>query len=120
MDTVSRIDPIEAIMQLAQADGVTPLNKLDAPWFYKIDDHWTIAANGLKKQFMVSPNNCMTVDLPPFHIAVWFNGWLASIFNPMDESFTFVNGECANINTFLIAMENKIQQKILPPREAAE
>lgn len=75
-------DVVALIAELAFALGVCPLNAHPRPWVHRVDDHWTIAANAQKATMRVEPHGCMEAELPPFHMAVWWNGWLAGILAP--------------------------------------
>lgn len=70
------------IADLAIALGAAPLNRLDGAWVHQVNEHWHVAANAHKTPVEVEPTGCMAVTLEPFHMAVWWHGWLAGLVNP--------------------------------------
>lgn len=94
------------VTELAAALHVQNIKKLPGPWIHKIDEHWTIALNGTSQKQEATPPHCMTVELEQFHMAVWWNGWLAALLTPFDG--TFAAGSKANEDTFCEAVKAAI------------
>lgn len=80
-------DMWRAVIDLAIATGAAPIT--DKVWRYALDDKWTIAVNGFKVE---------TDLIPPFHLAVEYNGWPAGIIACTGEGCVAA-GEGANIWT---------------------
>ncbi len=94
--------PVTALM-MAIAECCLALG-IKAPCTLEVDTHWTIAVSG-DKQIVAGGGENMSVELPAYHFAVWFNGWLAGIGSPY--SGTIAAGKLANENTLLAALKKK-------------
>jgi len=86
------------IAELANSLGASPVNQYSGAWEYQIDDAWKVAVNGHEKPVMVDG-----LELPPFHILVWYNGWPAGIMTPYDGEFAA--GSHANEAEFLDVLD---------------
>lgn len=86
------------IADIAEKDGVTPLNNLPGVWERKIDEHWTIAVNGHREE-----KKHKGVPVPPYCCYVEFNGWPAGLFTPYGGQFAA--GDLANEDSFIKALE---------------
>jgi len=96
---------MEAILAFAEARGAKNLRSLPGCWVERVDEHWTIAANGHKEPRECWPIfDCMRVVIPPFHFAVWFNGWLAGVLDPATGG-VFAAGSAANEEEFKAALK---------------
>lgn len=73
------MDLMLATAELSMALGVKDLAHRSEPWVHRIDERWTVAAQAHAPVVPVEPEGCMAVDLERFHIAFWWNGWLAGI-----------------------------------------
>ncbi len=95
------------ITELALALGVEKINELPHLWFHEIDDHWSIAVNGhdADRHFVGDPT-MMSIDVPRFSAAIWWNGWLAGIVDPY--AGVIADGAEANEDTFVAALDNAI------------
>ena len=71
-----------------------------------IDDDWTIALNGHNQTTDAAPDGAMKCPVPPFHVAVWWHGWLAGIVGPGDGDFAAGSG--ANEDSFIAAIDSAI------------
>jgi len=89
------------IADLGAALGVSRINELPGVWTHEVDDHWTIALNGHKE-----PKEHESLSIPPFHCTVWYNGWLAGLFNAFGG--TIAAGSVANEDTFCEALRRAI------------
>ena len=102
---------MEAILAFAEARGAKNLRSLPGCWVERVDEHWTIAANGHKEGRACSPADCMGgVVIPPFHFAVWFHGWLAGLFDPA-RGGAFAAGSAANEEEFKAALRAAIAKE---------
>lgn len=82
----------------------------DKVWIKKIDNHWAVGIHvnqGEERTFDFGDN--MQVKLKAGYMAVWYNGWLASIMTPAGGAF--VGGEEANEDTFIKAIEEAIKNE---------
>lgn len=103
-------DPLIAVAELAAALGETPIKGV---WGCRIDDSWYVAARGVLQDgesavIAIEPPHCMKVELRPFEMAVWFNGWLAGLVNP--DNGTFAAGELANPKAFCKAVKARARE----------
>lgn len=94
------------VADLAGLLGVSRINKLATHWECRIDEHWQIAVNGTDKPMLAQPEGSMGVTIEPYHMAVFFNGWLAGLLTPRDG--TFVCGAAGNEDAFIAALEKRI------------
>lgn len=104
------------ILDLAKAHGVANIKTLPGAWEIAINDAWYLAANGQDEEIDVSAPNGMAVTLPPYHFAVWYNGWLAGLFSPYGGEIAA--GEAANEQTLIRAIRDHIAR--LPGQAAGE
>ena len=95
---------LESIIDLTRRLSVTNLNQLNNAWQLKLDDNWHIAINGLPVDTDVSPRGSVAATIPPYHIAIWFNGWLAGMLHPIMGG-VFANGTEANEQAFVEVVE---------------
>jgi hypothetical protein len=105
--TVDYCEAFVAVMELAQALGVSNINRLDGCWTHRVDDQWWVAVNGHStEQPAVSPDGAsghVPVNVPPYGCYVEFNGWGAGFFDPFGG--TFAAGSAANEDTFIEAVK---------------
>lgn len=101
------VNLMEPIIELIEAHGVSGINKIPGAYEIKIDECWYLAVNGHQKEIKVKPKNLMEVMLPPFHFAVWFDGFLAGLFHPEDG--VFAAGSGANEKKFIKAIKKHIK-----------
>lgn len=94
----------DSIAKLSIVLGTAPLNKVKDCWECRIDKHWWIAVNGHKETVKTSKG----IEIPAFNCYVEFNGFPAGIFSPINGGF-LAAGELANEDTFIKAIEDKIQ-----------
>lgn len=65
---------------------------------------WRVVINGTEADHEVAlSDECMGATVPPVHMAVFWNGWLAGILNPAGG--VLAAGEAANEDTFIAAMK---------------
>ncbi len=93
----------ELIAKLADRDGAAPLNRYDNCWVRRLDGHWVIAVNAHKEMQSCEPPECMRADVGPWECAVWFNGWLAGLFDP--DGGLIAGGKLANEASFAAVLE---------------
>ena len=104
------IDVAGKIAELCLARGNFPLTKYAGPFVDAIDDVWTFAANGHRRSFVVpDTKERMGCELKPFEFAIWFNGWLAGIFDAYGGAI--VAGEGANEATLIEALDRAIEKE---------
>jgi hypothetical protein len=95
-----------AICEYVKAQGATPIKgkTLD----FQVDEHWRFAINGKKERW--TPDNrdkeMDGAELGTADVCVWFNGWLAGIFN-LVAGGTFVAGSEGNVEKFIAALSAK-------------
>lgn len=87
---------------------VSDLKNYEGPWICKVDDRWTFAINGLDKPVAVDlGEGSMGIEkLERFHMAIWFNGWLAGIIHPFGG--IICAGEAGNEDELIKALEARI------------
>lgn len=95
------------ISELGYKLGIRNLYNRD-PWIHKLDENWTIAVNGHPTKEIVKPEGCMLCDLPGYHAAVWWNGWIAGIFNAYYGQIAA--GTSANEETLIAALDKAIKE----------
>jgi len=101
---------MEAILVFAEARGAKNLCGLPGCWVERVDEHWTIAANGHQTATEAKPDGCMAVMVPQFTFAVWFNGWLAGLFGPATDG-VFAAGSAANEEEFKAALKAAVAKQ---------
>lgn len=104
---------MEGIIELTNADGLKTIKGMI--WERKVDDKWYVAVNGKGEVGKVTPEGSMEIDLQPYYVAVWYNGWLAGLFHPAAGGM-IAAGEGANEDT-LIAALNAATKKTLAARK---
>lgn len=92
--------------------GVSKLNERTDAWICEVDKHWTLALNGTDKDVEVNIKDSMGVDkLHPFHMAVFFNGWLAGLMTATGG--VICAGEAGNEDNLIKALQNRIAVETL-------
>ena len=86
------------VAELAIKLGATPMNKHPGCWKYDVDDQWSITLNG---------HDTEIDSLPPFYLAVYYNGWPAGIVSPTHGG-VIAAGTSANENAFIEALDRAI------------
>lgn len=85
------------VAELAAALGARDIKKLPGCWSHKIDERWKIDINGKDR----------AIDgIPPYHVAIEYNGWPAGILSPVGG--LIAAGEGANESTFIDALDKAI------------
>lgn len=92
-----------AATDLALALGAERIDRLPGAWVHSVDGNWTIAINGHGKAVQCEPLDCVAIDIPPFHMAVWWNGFIAGLLTPFTG--TLAAGDLANEDTFIAALK---------------
>lgn len=96
-------------VELSLAMGFQNINELDGPCVIEIDKRWKFAINGKDKPVEVSIPDSMGIEsLEPFHMAIFFNGWLAGLLTPAGG--TMCAGEAANEDSFIAAVNSKLSE----------
>ena len=89
---------IGELANLAEAMGVSHINKLPGLWECKIDEKWSVKVNG----------HAETVEnLPPYRCLVEYNGWPAGVVSPFDG--VIAAGVDANEDALIKAIRKKIK-----------
>lgn len=86
-------------VELAAALGAKDISKLPGCWSHQVDDHWKIDLNG---------KDTPIHGIPPFHIAIEYNGWPAGILSPVGG--LIAAGVGANETTFIRALDKAISR----------
>ena len=94
------------LLELTQAHGATNIRELPGAWECRVDERWYVACNGHDERVTVEPPSAMSIEIPPYHFAVWYNGWLAGLFRPYGGAFA--TGTEANEETFTAAVRRHI------------
>lgn len=94
-----------AVVELAEALGVSKINEFPGCWELQVDDQWFIALNGHDKPTACSRNPTGFEGVAPFCCYVEFNGWPAGVVSPSDG--VFAAGSAANEQTFIEAMKRR-------------
>lgn len=89
-----------AVMDLHQRLGLPSIKDMGGSWERDVDGRWFIAINGPEARSL-GPDE-WKLDLPPWHMGVWFNGWLAGILTPAGG--TLAAGALANEETLIEAL----------------
>ncbi len=108
VDKIEVGEAFHLIVQLYDATDGSPLNEYDGAWVYRIDGSWTVAINGHDSAVHVGPDKSMDFDLPPYHMAVWYNGWIAGLVTP--DGGSMAAGEGANEDTLIEALKAKLAE----------
>ena len=93
-------------VELHMALGLPSIKELGGVWRHRLDDHWYLAI--VSDRATVAPPGGMQVNVPPFTLAVWWNGWLAG--------FIDLNGGCiaagsgANEDALIAALRTEIKR----------
>ena len=97
-----------AIMEYAERRGETPISQDGKAYVRRIDDVWTVAANGTTRRQIVGPIDCAgPVIIPALEFRVWFRGLLAGAFLP--EGGAFAVGLKANEKNFVAAIRAALE-----------
>lgn len=91
---------------LAHALGARSIKDFSGCWQHQFTHDgslWQIALNAHLEPNEASPIGAMACQVPRLSVAVWFNGWLAAIFDP--RGGTFVAGTLANEDAFIEALD---------------
>lgn len=84
-------------VELAAALGARDISQLPGYWSHQVDERWKIDLNGKD----------VTLDgIPPYHVAIEYNGWPAGILSPIGG--IIAAGEGANESTFIDALDKAI------------
>lgn len=97
-----KVIPVK-IAELSRALGMETISNLTTAWEHQVDEKWKVAVNGQKETVTVDK-----LKIPPFHFAVWYNGWPAGLMSPFDG--TFAAGSEANEDTFIAALDAAIER----------
>lgn len=84
-------------VQLRKKDGIPGLSHHPGVWTRKLDDRWTLKANGHGEPID---------DVPPYSFHIEYNGWPAGVIDP--NGAVFAAGTLANLDTFNAALEAAI------------
>ena len=101
-------DVSEAFAKIARLGCILkaePLNKWPGGLEIAIDERWWIAVNGHNETTKCSKG----ADVLPFHAWIEYNGWPAGMVSPTGG--IIATGSCANENTFIEALDKRIQRR---------
>lgn len=98
------------VVNLGLELGFEEICNLEGAMIMDVDENWAVALNGHEEPVDVpQKGGCMGVSaLPPFTIAIFWNGWIAGMVNVHDGAIAF--GELANEDTFIEAVEAAIKR----------
>lgn len=97
------------IVEYAEKHGVKSIKDLPGPWFVQLDEKWAFAVNGHRETAHVGPEGGMDIDIPPYHFAVWRNGWLFGLFTPFAGTFMGEDGK--GEDEFIDMLKNRIENQ---------
>ena len=104
-----------AFMKMAELAYILEIrftSRMNQPWLHYVDEHWTIAMNGTEESssvYFINEARHMDVpELPPYHVAVWWHGWLAGLIDPSGGIIAY--GQEANEDTFIQALDSAIEK----------
>lgn len=101
---------LESILKLTEHLSVENISARPDAWQQRIDDRWYVAINGTGSDAEVTPDGGgMASTIPPYHFAVWYNGWLAGLFSA--NGGAFAAGIAANEATFAEAVERFMERE---------
>lgn len=96
------------IFELADSLGVKGIRNI---WQHQIDKKWRVGVNGHREEVDVpASKDFMGAKIPPFSIAIWYNGWLAGLLTPPRFDGVMVAGEAANEDTFIEAINKRLKE----------
>jgi hypothetical protein len=96
-------DVQSAIIGLAHQLGVRDISQRGGAWEYQIDENWRVALNAQAPPVSIAPAGCMAVDLPGYHVAVWYQGWVWGLFH-ITHGGQINQGDGANEGAFIRAV----------------
>lgn len=97
------------IAEIGLALKIDPLK--GKTWILKIDERWSFALNGMDKEQELSPGpETMGCNVPPYHAAIFYNGWLAGLLSPTGGAIAA--GEGANEANLIEALKGKLADVI--------
>ena len=88
------------VAELAIKLGAAPLNKNAGCWEHRVDEDWSITLN---------PHDYDVDDIPPFCMAITYNGWPAGLVSPANGG-VIAAGASANEDAFIEALEQAIAE----------
>lgn len=96
---------LELVPRLAIALGAAPISDV---WMHQLDEDWWIAINGGGQAAEAAPPDAMSATIEPYHMAVWYNGWLAGLLSPTGG--VLAAGRGANEATFTAALKAALER----------
>ena len=100
--TIRISEAFDAVVNLVTVLKAAPLNRCPGAWEHQLGDTgWYIAVNAHGEPRRVTPEGGMPVDVPPFHLAVWWHGWLAGILHPTEGGQFAAHPDGANEDRFI-------------------
>jgi hypothetical protein len=103
VDDIRICEVFSCVAELALARGHKNIRALGTPLVMDVGEHWKIAVNGTADSHDIMPDGTMGAKLEPIECAVWWNGWLAGLFNPKGGSMA--HGSEANEDTLIAALK---------------
>jgi hypothetical protein len=97
---------LELIFALHKHDGTPGIGRLPGLWHRKIDERWTLWANGqlkpveLRDGFMIQPGDCY----------IEFNGWPAGSLSLITGEGILAAGTAANMLEFCAALRSAVAE----------
>lgn len=93
------------IIELAgRQQGVSGISHLAGCAEVSIDSRWSAAINGHAEERLYNPTKGMGSTIPPFGIAVFWNGWLAGLITPNGGEIA-AHPEGANEDVLIAAID---------------
>jgi hypothetical protein len=93
-------------MGYAISTGAENIKDIEGCHILVIDDHWTVAINGHNEITKAAPDGAMECSVPPYHVCVWWHGWIAGIVGPGGGEFAAGSG--ANEDSFIAAVDSAV------------
>jgi hypothetical protein len=104
------------LADLVIARNQHPLNKYEAPLAVPIDKRWSVWINGRGEPRKIVGAAAQSMadgcEVPAYHAALFFNGWLAGFISPYGG--TIACGEAANEDTFIEAVQTALVEAKQP------
>jgi hypothetical protein len=99
---------LQPLLELTEFYGIKNLHEL---WQLKVDEQWHLAINAENKTVTVEPPGSVPVSIQPFHICVWYSGWIVAVYSAYGGWKWFATAIAANLETFEKAIYDHVERK---------